>query len=479
MKQPAMIKKQLLRRFQTLFGVSFIVIIVIGAFVGAELVKRNQDTRQQASGGALPTSDNNMLSVCVIIEKDGSYLEEWDMVPETTFSIKAGPISTSYNPESNTLPNDYESKLESITLHSKDLTNATLENGVNARCHKIGTASPTFLYLEGNIDSSAQWESIKYNDVFNKDVTQFHSYDKSIFDQNVGNDAARNKDADGHISISGRTDRKLVLYAKLNSPLNTPSPTPSPTQVSIPVPTQTTQRSTGTSTNTIKVSCNNFCITSSECKNTNPNWFCKISQNGKDGVCRLESNPDSATCQAVVTNSAPPTPYVEVTNTQSASPPPSATSSTTGTGGISATPTSSPFSNTSTSTTNTTNNSTTTSPTPTATAVLLAQGNNTTPTPTAATFSNAGNTFATPTPTTISNGTGGGSIVTTPTTAMQRTTGTSNSGTTLNTTTTTNAQTQTLDPTTAPVSGNLENTLTLVLIGGSMFGAGMWLVKKN
>lgn len=229
------------KKIRLILGGLLFVVVVIGAIAGSILVKRSQDLRQQASGGALPTSAENVLNVCIVIEKDGKKLEEWDKVPPTTFNISVGPVTTSFDANSQKLPADWESKLENISIQSGDLTNATLENGANARCAKVGQVSPSYVYKSGSISSSGQWGGLKYNDVYSAGVENFFDYDGKIFDDDTGNNANRNTNADGHINVSGRTDRKLVILAILQSalvePTPTPTPSPTPTPTATPTPT--------------------------------------------------------------------------------------------------------------------------------------------------------------------------------------------------------------------------------------------------
>lgn len=427
-----MAKKNTLKKLRSVFGLVLLVVIVGGIAAGTWLAGRIQEIRQQASGGAVPTSAGNVLHVCVMIEAHGQKLEEFDQVPTTTFTLKAGPVTTNWFPDQGILPSDYESQLDEISIHIDDLTNATLENGVNVRCVQVPKNSQRYLYRPASISSPAEWDSLQYNDVYTDNLTQFFEYSGQLFDDDPANDSQRNGNADGHIGIGGRTDRKLVILARLKSPLVTPTPTPSPTPSPTPEPTVAAQSEPEAET---QVSQNQSVTTTGDDTE---------STGGTAQLTQVQSTPTPAPTAvqlAQVQTTPTPVPTLAPTSTPTPAPTQAATGGTSST----ATPT----------------------PRPTATP---------TPTPTAQSQTSQTQIAQTSTPTPSPS-----SVLLADTTGIGGTQNSlSTSSSSLSSSTDSARTVTTLDASDAPVSGS--STATLALLGFGLLIltlGGVWLLDKR
>lgn len=433
------------KKIQAVFGLVFFVVVVFGAIIGAYLVQQQQDNRNQASGGALPETSNNEMNLCIVIEAEGKVLETWEKVPPTKFTIKAGPVSSSFDPEKDKLPEKFEDELSDTTFEAPRDTNATLENGMFAVCQVVPKRGARYIYKRLQISSSAEFESPRYTVVKSKDLS-FEDYSDQLFDDNTENNEKRNKNADGFVNIGEGSSRKVVIYVKLKSPLIAPTaaatstPTTKPT-VAITLtatPTkQTTSSTTQTTAPTTSISAGRVASLAGSTSTPTP----VTSSNTALSTDTPTPSTSILALQAAATNTPTKTPTYTPTHTPT---PTNTTSNNQSLTGSNPTPTSSSVSSSSTQSTNTT---TGTTPTTAPTSSLLANTNSILPTSTSTQTSKTSSGTTTVLPTAIA-------------TVKPR-------------------NSTALAPVNLPISGAITDTLLLIFGGIGMMGTGIYLLGKN
>ncbi|MEO6729109.1 MAG: peptidoglycan DD-metalloendopeptidase family protein [Candidatus Dojkabacteria bacterium] len=126
--------------------------------------------------------------------------------------------------------NSYGTQSIPISQTSSSIANTDLTNSgsFDSYCVKKGFTndmSHEYTYTEASINSSLDWLPVRYNDEIS--INYVHPdiafpYSGEWFDNIAGNEASRNTNADGHITMSpDRQDRTLVIVSQLDQNLPT------------------------------------------------------------------------------------------------------------------------------------------------------------------------------------------------------------------------------------------------------------------
>lgn len=175
------------------------------------------------SRDALATGPYGSITVCKVIADNNGNVVDGSSQPGVTFSIAGftpSPVTSEGAPVGQIGNSQFTTPL---TFNADVLSSAS---GNDAQCVTYSElAIGGYYYTQETISDPSGWASPKYNDQFTTPVTtlaDFFDYDGKLFDGDGTNDAARNKNADGHIVLTNaRPDRTLIVLNRQTPALPT------------------------------------------------------------------------------------------------------------------------------------------------------------------------------------------------------------------------------------------------------------------